>query len=237
MAPKSFNDVHSFGVSVLRFGRGLVALRPLKEPERPLELWEFEACPFCRKVREALSELDLPYVSRACAKGSNNRELVLERGGKRLFPFLVDPNTGRELYESEDIIDYLHETYGGGKRRPGLDKLLAPLNTATSVAASVARPRRGGKVRLGCEHREQPEKTLTLYSFEASPYCRKVRERLHELNLDALVINVAKKSPHRRGLIERGGRMMVPYLIDPNTGVEMYESDDICAYLDQTYGA
>jgi glutathione S-transferase len=30
--------------------------------------------------------------------------------------------------------------------------------------------------------------------------------------------------------------MMVPYLADPNTGVEMFESADIVAYLDRTYG-
>ncbi len=29
--------------------------------------------------------------------------------------------------------------------------------------------------------------------------------------------------------------MMVPYLVDPNTGTEMFESADIVAYLDRTY--
>ena len=28
---------------------------------------------------------------------------------------------------------------------------------------------------------------------------------------------------------------MVPYLIDPNTDTEMFESADIVAYLDRTY--
>lgn len=36
-----------------------------------------------------------------------------------------------------------------------------------------------------------------------------------------------------RGL--RAGRMQVPYLADPNTGVETYEPDDIVAYLERTY--
>lgn len=31
--------------------------------------------------------------------------------------------------------------------------------------------------------------------------------------------------------------MLAPYLIDPNTGTEMYESDDIVAYLNEKYGA
>ncbi len=49
--------------------------------------------------------------------------------------------------------------------------------------------------------------------------------------------NVGKKSGRRAELVARGGKMMVPYLIDPNTGTEMYESDDIVAYLESTYGA
>jgi glutathione S-transferase len=31
--------------------------------------------------------------------------------------------------------------------------------------------------------------------------------------------------------------MMVPYLADPNTGREMFESADIVTYLERTYGA
>jgi len=30
---------------------------------------------------------------------------------------------------------------------------------------------------------------------------------------------------------------MVPYLVDPNTGREMFESADIKLYLNETYGA
>jgi glutathione S-transferase len=30
--------------------------------------------------------------------------------------------------------------------------------------------------------------------------------------------------------------MQVPYLFDPNTGREMFESADIVAYLEETYG-
>jgi glutathione S-transferase len=30
---------------------------------------------------------------------------------------------------------------------------------------------------------------------------------------------------------------MVPYIVDPNTGVSMFETKDIKAYLRKTYGA
>jgi len=49
--------------------------------------------------------------------------------------------------------------------------------------------------------------------------------------------NYVPPTEHRRKLVERGGKMMVPYLVDPNTGAAMYESADIQRYLRQTYGA
>ena len=40
---------------------------------------------------------------------------------------------------------------------------------------------------------------------------------------------------NRKRLVERTGRMQVPYLVDPNTGEEMFESAHIVAYLERTY--
>ena len=73
--------------------------------------------------------------------------------------------------------------------------------------------------------------------MEGSPYCRKVREVLSELALPYVVRNLPQGSPKREELVRRGGKMQVPYLVDPNTGREMYESDAITAYLDAEYGA
>jgi glutathione S-transferase len=81
-----------------------------------------------------------------------------------------------------------------------------------------------------------PEKPLELWSFEVSPYCRLVREALCRLELPYLLHNVGKGSPRRPDFIARSGRMMVPYLADPNTGVAMFESAAIVAYLEKTYG-
>jgi glutathione S-transferase len=225
------NDAHSWSASVLRGGRGLVAQSGARQPARMLEIYEFEGCPFCRKVRDVMSELDLEYVARTSARGSAKRDAIMARGCKHQFPYLVDPNTGSEMYESEDIIDYLCKTYGEG--RAVLARVLSPVNTVSAALASAARPR-GSRVRARRD--VQPEQLLELYNFEASPYCRKVREVLNELDLDYVVHNVAKRSARRPQLVARGGKMMVPYLIDPNTKREMYESDDIIAYLDSTYG-
>ena len=87
-----------------------------KRPARPLELYEFEACPFCRKVREALSILDLEAIVYPCPKGGPTwRPRIREQGGRELFPYLVDPNTGRAMYESSDIVAYLFSEYGDGR--------------------------------------------------------------------------------------------------------------------------
>ena len=44
--------------TALRPGIGISANPAAEKPVKLLELYEFEACPFCRLVREALTELD-----------------------------------------------------------------------------------------------------------------------------------------------------------------------------------
>jgi glutathione S-transferase len=36
-------------------------------------------------------------------------------------------------------------------------------------------------------------------------------------------------------MMAKTGRFQVPYLVDPNTGVEMYESEEIVKYLEEVY--
>src|SRR5690625_5279281 len=89
-------------------GRGTMAMNRQQQPEKPLALYDMEGCPYCRLVREALTELDLDVVIYPCPKGGNRfRPKVQELGGRQQFPFLVDPNTGVEMFESADIIAYL----------------------------------------------------------------------------------------------------------------------------------
>ena len=81
-----------------------------------------------------------------------------------------------------------------------------------------------------------PAEPLELYSFEASPFCRIVRETLTCLEIPYLLHNVGRGSPRREAFVERSGKMMVPYLVDANTGVAMFESAEISRYLIETYG-
>ena len=87
-------------------------VRPSHVPAQLLELWSFEASPFCRLVREALCEFEIPYILHNVAAQSANRSEFLALSGKMQVPFLRDPNTDRMLFESADIVDYLVETYG-----------------------------------------------------------------------------------------------------------------------------
>jgi glutathione S-transferase len=227
---RSLDVATSLAASLARMGGGLQVAPLGRRPKKRLELYEFEACPYCRKVREALSALDLEATIYPCPKdGPRFRPEVKRRGGKTLFPFLVDPNTGKEMYESDDIVAYLFAHYGGG--RVPLPLRLGPLTDLTSMVASAWRPAFGARYQPA-KHPEQP---LELYSFEASPYCRIVRERLCALEIPYVLHNVAKGSPSRAAFVKRSGKMMVPYLVDPNTGTEMFESADIVRYLDRTY--
>lgn len=240
--------------SQLRGWRGsMIQKAARKQPAQPLELYEFEASPFCRLVRERLTELDLDAMIYPCPKGGTRfRPTVKKLGGKQQYPFMVDPNTGTSLYESYDIIRYLNETYEGKVRNPkGLRRRLA---IGMALGATLTRAVRGYKARPS----NAPTKPLELYSFESSPYSRLVREVLCELELPYLLHNTGKartsdvgppefrdkifKAPrgtsrNRRFLDEHTGQVQLPYLIDPNTGVEMYESDKIIAYLENVYAA
>jgi glutathione S-transferase len=221
----------SLFATVSRLGAGLTATPPARRPARLLELYEFEACPFCRKVRDALTELDLEAMIYPCPKGGTVfRPKAIEFGGKAQFPYLVDPNTATSLYESDAIVAYLFATYGG--RAPGF-LVRGPLATASSAVASAFRPTGGTRARPS----RRPKRPLELWSFEASPFCRIARETLCELEIPYRLHNVGKNGAGRPALVERAGKMMVPYLVDPNTKREMFESADITAYLDTTYGA
>ena len=228
---RMFDLATSMFTTVSRLGAGVHARPPAQRPARLLELYEFESCPFCRKVRDALTELDLEAMVYPCPKGGTVfRPKAVELGGKAQFPYLVDPNSGTRMYESDDITAYLFATYGG--REPGV-LLRGPLATASSMVASAFRPTSGVKARPS----RRPAQPLELWSFEASPFCRIARETLCELELPYLLHNVGKDGAGRKAFVERSGKMMVPYLVDPNTGREMFESAAIRQYLNDTYGA
>ncbi len=222
--------VPSVIASALRYpqGFGIGALGP--RPVQRLELYEFEACPYCRKVREALTMLDLEVLVKPAPHGGERfRPEAIALGGKKQFPLLVDKNRDAVLYESDAIVAHLYAFYGAGPVPLGLR--MGPITTATSSAASLVRVGNGGNAKPSAA----PAQPLELWSFESSPYARRVREVLCELELPYVLHNVGKKSPSRPELLARAGKVQVPYLEDPNTGTKMFESRDIVRYLRATY--
>ncbi len=250
----ALNVASSVLTSTLALWRGSSSFKPAgTRPEQLLTLYEFEGCPYCRILRSALSEMDLDVLIQPCPKnGKRFRPVAKTLGGKAQFPFLHDTNTGARLYESRDIADYLAKTYDGhAVANSGLSR---SISLGASMLASASRPARGMRARPS-KASDQP---LELYSFESSPYSRLVREVLCELELPYILRNTAKarwtdmgppsfrdqlfKAPkdtsrNRLALLERTGKVQVPYLIDPNTGIEMYESAAIIDYLETTYAA
>ncbi len=250
MAPGLAGSMFS---TLVRATNGMQSNPAVVKPVEMLQLYDIENCPYCRLVREVLTELDLDAEIYPCPKnGERFRPEVLERGGKAMFPYLVDPNTGVEMYESLDIVKYLFEAYG--QRDLPLKWKAGGLQTFGSMLASASRLAGGMKAKTGAE----PEYILELYSFESSPYARPVREKLCEMEIPYIVrncgrsqlqewilppirqrLNITPESEldNRRALQEMEGKVSIPYLYDPNTEQGMFESEDILDYLADNYAA
>ncbi len=248
----SANIGTSLLATMVRATNGIQSTPAAVKPKQLLRLYDMENCPYCRLVREALTELDLDAEIYPCPKsGERFRPEVRELGGKTQFPFLVDDNTGLAMYESLDIIAYLFETYG--ERPVPLKWRAGRLQTLGSILASAPRMSAGRKARPGVE----PEFMLELYSFESSPFARPVRELLCEMESPYILRNCGRtrlqewilppvrkalniipdsELDNRRELQDREGRVAIPYLYDPNSGRGMFESEDILKYLRNAYG-
>jgi glutaredoxin len=82
-----------------------IVLRPM------ITFYARPTCPYCIKVRELLDTLDVEYVERDISEEEYLVELM-DEGGKEQVPFIVDEDNSVSMYESDDIADYLEETYG-----------------------------------------------------------------------------------------------------------------------------
>ena len=80
-----------------------------------LELFHFESCPYCQKVRNKLEELGLDYMSHPSPPGSKNREFLKRFLPELQFPLLVDTEKNIFMFESDDICTFLEKTYGRKK--------------------------------------------------------------------------------------------------------------------------
>ena len=71
-----------------------------------LELFILESCPYCHKVMDFLDKGGYEY-RKIDIKNKESEESLIKLGGKRQVPFLVDSERNIQMYESNDIIEYL----------------------------------------------------------------------------------------------------------------------------------
>lgn len=71
---------------------------------------------------------------------------------------------------------------------------------------------------------------LDLYILEHCPYCKKVMAFMDEHSIKYNKINTKEKM-YEEALIKIGGKRQVPFLVDKDRNVQMYESSDIIEYV------
>lgn len=71
-----------------------------------LELFVLENCPYCLKVTSFLDKEHMRY-KKIDITNKESEEALIKMGGKRQVPFLVDTERNIQMYESNDIIEYL----------------------------------------------------------------------------------------------------------------------------------
>lgn len=241
--------ISSVTASTLRSWRGTRSVVRESQPEKILVLYDMEGCPYCRPVREVMTELGLDVIIKPCPKGTPGFWSEVEAlTGKHQVPVLSDPNTGEVVSGSYSIIAYLNNAY------------TKDVATSEPSLPSVSRLASGVRFAKGIRGRDSnpPKMLLELYSFESSPYSRLVRETLTELGIAYVLRNCGKQQlsdqgvpwlrptfkkyvpvpgSNRAKLLEKAGKVQVPYLYDPNNDRGLFESKMIVSYLNNQYGA
>ena len=101
--------------STLRGWQGMVTEPAAVQPDKPLKLYEFEGCPYCRLVRETLTELSLDADVYPCPKGGQRfRPEVVAQGGKAhllggaVMQVSPDPSQGLIVHRRKPRCRALH---------------------------------------------------------------------------------------------------------------------------------
>ncbi|WP_395701557.1 glutathione S-transferase N-terminal domain-containing protein [Aquabacterium sp.] len=240
--------------STLRLWRGTWGDLPARTPKKLLVLYDREDGAECRLVREALTALDLDAMVYPCPL--DGQRFAAQRPAPGIepgsdTPVLVDPNSRRTLVGAAAIVPHLFKRYLDAEAPAPLKA--SALNLLSSRLAGLVR----SPLRLRARPSIEPKQPLVLYSFESSPFSRPVRERLCELELPYRLINLGKgqwadmgpawprrlvpgrykpvPGSKREAFFKQHGQVQVPFLIDPNHQVQMFESQAIVDYVELHY--
>ena len=201
------------------------------KPKKPIVIYDDEKSATCRKVREACSMLDLIVEYRPCPGATAGFTDTLKAAslGKDDIPFMFDSNPQMfkpALYGSTDIINHLFNTYGPGEKA-------IPSSLKGGSGNGVARGTGSSNKKARFDNKTM--RPIQLYGWEGASYVKPVRECLNSLGLAHIMINCAEGSSNRKSLESVAKTFQVPYIIDPNTGVKMFESKEIVTFLTKTY--
>lgn len=75
---------------------------------------------------------------------------------------------------------------------------------------------------------------LVLYVKKRCPYCIKVTDFTHAHHIPIQERDISHLR-NLKELLRKGGKRQVPFLVDNENGICMYESDDIIGYLREKY--
>ena len=71
-----------------------------------IELFMLSTCPYCHKVMDYMDAHGIEYKM-IDINDRQNEEVLIKIGGKRQVPFIVDKEHNIEMYESDDILEFL----------------------------------------------------------------------------------------------------------------------------------
>lgn len=73
---------------------------------------------------------------------------------------------------------------------------------------------------------------LELYSMDSCPYCRKVKDYFKAHNIEYTEHNV-NDPENAMELMKLGGKAQVPFLVNKEKNIYLYDSDQIIKYVQE----
>ncbi|KAL7520748.1 hypothetical protein ACHAWX_005458 [Stephanocyclus meneghinianus] len=211
-------------------------LDPSLQPTETLVLYANDSSPYCKRVHEMMNLLDITYESRPCFEANRNAWGV---SSDRPLPYLFDPKSDATVFGDDAIINFLLDRYGPPPSTFDR-KALWPIefkafSVITSQLVSLIRGNPTVTQQANARPDNEQMKPLELWGYECSPFVRPVKDKLGALGLPHRIVSCSRGSNNRDKMVEKTGRFQVPFLVDENTGVEMFEGPEIVAYLEAVY--
>jgi glutaredoxin len=108
--PRQVNPLLRLGIPPKSVTREPAQQTLIDRQTASLTLYQYQACPFCVKVRRAMKRQGLQIETRDVKRNDAAREELLAGGGDSKVPCLIIGKGERPsqwMYESKDIIGYL----------------------------------------------------------------------------------------------------------------------------------